>query len=207
MKILALSDRVVDTVYSPRVVELYGDVDLIIGCGDLPYYYLEYVATMLPARVVYVYGNHDNSQYKSDGRVVTAPEGCTSLEDRVMDLNGVTLAGLGGSMRYNREGSHQYTEDQMRARVAGLAPSLVAQRVTKGRALDILVTHSPPLGIHDGEDLPHRGFKGLLTLMRYARPKFMLHGHTHLYRSNAPSETQYLGTTILNVYPLRIIEW
>jgi len=207
MKILALSDRVVDMVYSPRVMEQYGDVDLVIGCGDLPYYYLEYVATMLSARVLYVYGNHDETQYKSDGRIVTAPDGCTSLEDRVLDVDGLLLAGLGGSMRYNRQGSHQYTEEQMRARIAGLTPALVAQRITKGRALDILVTHSPPLGIHDAADLPHRGFKSLLTLVRYARPRFMLHGHTHLYRSNTPSETKYLDTTILNVYPLRIIEW
>jgi Icc-related predicted phosphoesterase len=95
----------------------------------------------------------------------------------------------------------------MRARIAGLIPPLVAHRVSKGRAIDILVTHSPPFGIHDGQDLPHRGFKSLLTLMRYARPRFMLHGHTHLYRSNTPSETHFHETTVLNVYPLRVIEW
>ena len=36
MKILALSDRVVERVYSSNIIQNYGDVDLVLGCGDLP---------------------------------------------------------------------------------------------------------------------------------------------------------------------------
>lgn len=207
MKILALSDRVIDAVYSPRLRELYGDVDLVIGCGDLPYYYLEYVATMLTAPVVYVHGNHDTQQYMANGRVATRPEGCTSLEDRVIEIGGLLLAGLGGSMRYNLESVHQYSEQEMGLRAAGLTPALFANRIRSGRALDILVTHSPPYGIHDGKDLPHKGFKSFLTLLRHAQPRLMLHGHTHVYNPHAVSETQYYSTKIMNIYPLREIEW
>jgi Icc-related predicted phosphoesterase len=207
MKILALSDRIVDVVYSPRIRDLYGDVDLVVGCGDLPYYYLEYVTTLLSAPVVYVFGNHDDGQYMSDGRLLTAPEGCISLENRVIEVGGLLLAGLGGSMRYNRESKHQYTEAQMRGRIAALIPTLLRQQIVKGRKLDILVTHSPPHGIHDGQDLPHHGFESFLTLIRHARPRMLLHGHTHLYQRNATTETQYHATTILNVYPLRVVEF
>ena len=50
MKILALSDEVVPWIYSPTLRERCGDVGLIVGCGDLPYYYLEYVVTVLTNR-------------------------------------------------------------------------------------------------------------------------------------------------------------
>ena len=42
MKILAVSDRVMDQIYCTDVRQKYPDVDLVIGCGDLPFYYLEF---------------------------------------------------------------------------------------------------------------------------------------------------------------------
>lgn len=206
MRVLALSDRVVDAIYSPQVRDMYGDVDLVIGCGDLPYYYLEYIVTMLPAPVIYVYGNHDKMQSMSDGRHVSAPEGCISLEGRVMAINGALVAGLGGSMRYQPHAIHQYSESEMQSRVIRLIPQLLLNKLRTGRYLDVLVTHSPPYRIHDGEDLPHTGFKVFLTLMRSFKPKFLLHGHTHLYRRDAIWGTQYHETRVRNVYPSRLID-
>ncbi len=207
MKILALSDRVNEAIYSPQVRDLYGDIDLVIGCGDLPYYYLEYVVSMLPTPVAYVFGNHDLVQHMADGRKVTKPEGCISLEDRTEKISGLLLAGLGGSMRYNLEVRNQYTQAAMAWRVLGLAPALLGNHLRYGRYLDILVTHSPPHGIHDEADLPHQGFHSLLTLMRLFKPKYMFHGHTHLYRRDAVYQTRYHETEIINVYPNRLIEW
>ena len=43
MKLLAVTDKMVDLIYSPVLVEKFGDVDLVVSCGDLPYYYLEYI--------------------------------------------------------------------------------------------------------------------------------------------------------------------
>jgi uncharacterized protein len=207
MRILALSDRVSDPIYSPQVRDLYGDVDLVVGCGDLPFSYLEYVVSVLPVPVVYVYGNHDKVQYMSDGRRVVYPEGCISLEGRSEYICGLVMAGLGGSMRYQPNASNQYTNGEMRMRIAELAPQLLANKVRYGRYLDILVTHSPPLGIHDGEDLPHTGFKSFLTFMRYFKPRYLLHGHTHLYRRDTISSTWYRDTEVINVYPNRLVEW
>ena len=50
MKILFVSDRVVNRLYSPNVAEHYKGIELIVGCGDLPYYYLEYIECMLNMR-------------------------------------------------------------------------------------------------------------------------------------------------------------
>ncbi|MBN1310038.1 MAG: metallophosphoesterase family protein [Anaerolineae bacterium] len=213
MKILALSDRIVEANHSPQLVERYGDVDLVIGCGDLPYYYLEYIATMLPVPVLYVHGNHDKPTQTANRGTLDAPGGCISLDGRCMSIerqdndSPLLLAGLGGSMSYNRKTPHQYTEIEMRARALKLLPSLMANRARYGRALDILVTHSPPFGIHDGEDLPHIGFKVFLSLMRTFKPRYLLHGHTHIYRLNTVSTTNYEHTKVTNVYPSTLIEW
>ena len=71
MKILAISDEVVDLLYSARLRQHFGGVDLVLGCGDLPFYYLEYIVTALDVPLYYVPGNHDRlEQYLSDGRII-----------------------------------------------------------------------------------------------------------------------------------------
>ncbi len=207
MKILALSDHVVRGIYSPNVRDQYGNVDLVIGCGDLPYYYLEYIATVLTSRVIYVFGNHDKTQYMSDGRIIDRAEGCVDIDGRAFDHDGLLLAGLGGSMRYQPGAINQYTEFEMQQRVAGLIPQLLANKVRTGRYLDVLITHSPPYGIHDGDDRPHVGFKSFLTLMRYFKPRYLLHGHKHIYRQDIPYTSRYEDTTVINVFPARLIKW
>jgi Icc-related predicted phosphoesterase len=207
MKILALSDRVVDSIYSAQLKDTYGDVDLVIGCGDLPYSYLEYIVTLLPIPVLYVHGNHDKVQYAASGRVIAKPTGCIPLDGEVKRINGLIVAGLGGSIRYRPNAEHQYSEGQMRGRILRLAPRLLMNRLLYGRFLDILVTHSPPLGIHDGPDYPHTGFKSFLTFMRYFKPVYMLHGHKHVYRRGETTQSRFGATTVINVYPKRLLTW
>lgn len=210
MKLLALSDEVVDFIYSPRVQERFGDVDLVVGCGDLPFFYLEFIVTMLGKPLYYVHGNHDKlSQYHSDGRIVSRAEGCEAVENMSVYIagprGGLLLAGLGGSIRYN-PGPHQYTQAEMAKRVLALTPALLVNRARYGRFLDVLITHSPPRGIHDGRDMAHIGFDALLTVMDRFRPRFLLHGHSHVYRNDIPTATRYKQTQVINVYPYRVIE-
>lgn len=205
MKILALSDQVVDEVYSPRIRELFGDVDLLISCGDLPYSYMEYVVTMLSLPAFYVHGNHDQPEYTADGGVRTEPGGWVNLDGRVMRAGSLLLAGLEGSLRYKPQAPYQYTDEEMWRKAVRLIPSLLLNRIFHGRYLDILVSHAPPRGIHDGEDMPHRGFAALRWLMEWFRPRYLLHGHKHVYRPQA-SRTRYGATTVINVYPLAVIE-
>ena len=54
MKVLSLSDKIVSFIYSPKVRDRFSDVDLVIGCGDLPYYYLEYVLNALDQPLYFV---------------------------------------------------------------------------------------------------------------------------------------------------------
>jgi Icc-related predicted phosphoesterase len=85
-------------------------------------------------------------------------------------------------------------------RVFGLLPRLFLNRLFHGRYLDILLTHAPPLGIHDRQDLCHKGFKVFLWFMRVFKPKYLLHGHIHLYDLAEVRKTRYNDTEIINVY-------
>ena len=101
MRVLTISDEVVPLVYSLQVKERFPDVSVVLGCGDLPYYYLEFVMTMLNVPCFYVMGNHDHDELTGSGEVLTAPRGCVCLDDQVTMHDGALMAGIGGSLRYN----------------------------------------------------------------------------------------------------------
>jgi Icc-related predicted phosphoesterase len=205
VKILAVSDRVVDAVYGAGMEERFSDVDLVVSCGDLPYSYLEYIVTMLNVPSFYVHGNHDHPEYLANGDVLTEPGGWVNLDGRAVERKGVLLAGLEGSIRYKPDAPYQYTERQMAWKVWRLTPALLLNRLSLGRFLDVLITHSPPRGIHDGDDLAHRGFEAFLSLIDWFKPRYLLHGHKHVYGPE-PTRTRYGQTEVINIYPYRVIE-
>ena len=207
MRILAVSDETVDWLYSPTARGRLGKIDLILGCGDLPYYYLEYQVTMLDAPLFFVHGNHDPLvEYTSSGGTKTAPSGGENVDMRCVNQNGLLVAGLEGSIRYKPDGLHQYTQNEMTLRSLALWPGLVRNRLMYGRWLDVLIAHSPPLGIHDIPTPAHTGFRVFLNLMRVLRPRYLLHGHRHKNYAPGETETQWGATTVINVHPYRVLE-
>ncbi|MGD2165580.1 MAG: metallophosphoesterase [Anaerolineae bacterium] len=206
MQILAVSDHVVDAVYGAGIEERFADIDLVVSCGDLPYSYLEYIVTTLNVPCLYVHGNHDRPEFRSSGEVLTEPGGWSDLDGRSMERDGVLFAGLEGSIRYKPGESFQYTEQQMAWKAWRMTPTLLRNRVRYGRYVDILITHSPPRGIHDGDDLAHRGFETFIGFMDRFKPRFLLHGHKHVYGTE-PTSTRYAETEVINVCPYRVISY
>lgn len=198
MRILALCDQVVEHVYGPQVREHYPGVDLILGAGDLPPFYLEYVECQYNVPMLYVPGNHDPDRY--------AVPGGEDVDGRAMRVRDRLVVGFGGSRRYKRDGAHQYTEAEMHLRLAPLLPRLLLRRLRLGHGMDILLTHAPPRGIHDADDLAHTGFQAFRRLIHLARPRLVVHGHVHLWAGQGRRETTLDGTRILNAYPVRLIE-
>jgi len=204
-KVLAISDQVVPIIESPRIRERFGDVAMVLGCGDLPYLYMEYVATMLSLPCLYVHGNHDHPQHLSNGQVLTDPGGWENMDGRVVQVKGWLVGGLEGSRRYRPKAPYQYTEQEIRYKIWRMGFSMLLNRLRNGRYLDILITHAPPCGIHDAEDACHQGFQALLNFMERFRPRYLLHGHVHRY-ADQEWQTQYLDTEVINVFPSRVIE-
>ena len=206
MKVLSLSDQVVEFIYSPSVTERFASVDLVLGCGDLPYYYLEYLVDVLGKPVFFVRGNHAPLvEYSKDGDARAAPWGALDLHRRVVNFQGLLLAGFEGSLRY-RKGPFMYTQADMWSLVFGMLPRLLANWVRYGRALDVLVTHAPPWGVQDEPDLAHRGFKAFRWLLRVFRPRYHFHGHIHVYARQTPVLTRFHHTLVINTYGYRETE-
>lgn len=211
MRVLAVSDKVEPVLYSPAVAQRVGPVDMVLACGDLPFYYIEYLMTMLSKPTYYVFGNHMREVQYTSGKgeewsQASDPLGACNLHGQTVREGGLLMAGLEGSMRYNRGAGAQYTENEMWGNVIRLAPRLLINRIRHGRWLDVLVTHSPPRGIHDKADLPHQGFTSFLYLMRWFKPRYLLHGHIHIYRHDEVTHSHYASSEVINVYPYRVLD-
>jgi Icc-related predicted phosphoesterase len=205
MKILAISDQEVEEIYDLVPQGHFSGIEMVISCGDLRYEYLEYLVTLLNVDLFYVPGNHDPADDPESP--ATRAAGCTNLDMGTARAKGLLLAGFGGSIRYRPDGTNQYTQAGAFLRAAMLVPRLWRNRLRYGRALDVLITHSPPYGVHDDDSRAHRGLKAINWLLDWSKARYHLHGHIHFVQSNISRDVLWQGTTsVLNVYPYRLIE-
>ena len=195
MKILAISDEECPALwdyYTPGRLDGY---DLIISCGDLNAKYLSFLVTMAKCPVLYVHGNHDVNYDQ------VPPEGCDCIDDHIVVYNGVRILGLGGCRRYH-PGPHQYSENQMKRRIARLSWTL-----KRMGGVDIVVTHAPPAGLGDDEDPAHWGFQALVELLDKYPPPILVHGHVHhSYNHQLAREITFKDTRILNACERYVFE-
>jgi Icc-related predicted phosphoesterase len=209
LKILCISDQIDPQVYSPGIKERFSDVDLILSAGDLPLDYLDFIISSLNKPLFFVFGNHHTEDLKYYKKLWNTPFveeerdymgcGAVHLGTKVMTEGKFIVAGLGGSMRYNN-GINQYTDFEMFFEILKIMPRLVWNRIFHGRFLDILLTHAPPRGIHDKKDKCHQGFKTYLWFMKTFKPKYLVHGHIHLYDLSDVRCSKWENTTVINAY-------
>ncbi len=201
MRVLTVSDQVSDLIHSPSLSQVASGVELVLSCGDLPSDYLEYIISVLNVPMFYVMGNHGG-----EGGEKPKPEGAEEIDQRVVEYKGLLVAGLEGSIRYNARPQYQYTENEMRAKMALLTPRLLMNRARYGRYLDVLITHAPPFHIHDESDLAHHGFKSFLWFIDHYQPRYVIHGHVHVYDNRVETTTIRGSTTIVNTFGYRILD-
>src|SRR5579871_2213253 len=152
VKILAVCDEVDARLYGsqrgPMQQQLQATPDVMISCGDLPAYYLDNLVSKLDVPLYAVHGNHDTPPSRG-GAEGFSQCGAHWLGGRgVRTPGGLLLAGFDGSLRYNK-GAYQSSQAEMQAAVHSLVPWMVLNRLRYGRFLDLLITHAPPLGVHD----------------------------------------------------------
>lgn len=193
-RILLLCDETVPAFYQNWHPGVFDGIDLIISCGDLPSKYLTFIADMFHGEVLYVPGNHD------EGYLSRPPLGCISIDGRIHVWKGIRFLGLGGSMRY-KDGPYQYTDSEMKARVRRMWFSLLRRQ-----GFDVLVTHAPAAGIHDGKDRCHQGFTIFRELIQRYHPRYFFHGHVHLTYGNFPRMCHYESTLVVNGYERFVVE-
>ncbi len=209
MRVLAIADEESEALYGEALLDARPDV--IVSCGDLPFEYLENLVTRAGVPLLYVLGNHDPAAQPAPATLdlepaftALRPEGCDPLDGRVVEVAGLRIAGLSGSLRY-RPGPNQYTQGEMRWRALRLEARVRIGRAFGRGPIDVLVTHPPPLGLGDAEDPPHRGFAAFHRLVASLSPRVMVHGHIHpVHRKRADRR---LGSTlVVNAIPSRLLE-
>ena len=195
MKILTISDEECPALWDHYMPGRLDGYDLIISCGDLNSQYLSFLVTMAKCPVLYVHGNHDT------GYLDRPPEGCDCIDGHIVTYNGVRIMGLGGCRKYH-PGRHQYTDNQMRLRIAKLR-----WRLWRMKGVDIVVTHAAPEGLGDDEDQAHWGFPCLRELIEKYKPAYLVHGHVHMsYGHHVPREIDHNGTKVINAFERYTIE-
>lgn len=192
MRILAVADEEDDVLAARLARGHVPPYDLVVSCGDLRPGYLDYVSTLANAPLMYVRGNHDTDEAGYGDPDIM---GGTALDCRLERVGGLRIAGLDGSFAY-REGIVGYTEREMFMRCVRIA---LAARMAGG--VDVLVTHAPPRGYGDLDDLPHRGFECLNWLLGVLRPRVLLYGHVHLsYGLLAREAAHPSGARLVNAF-------
>ena len=249
MKVLLISDTEQSVLWdhwSHAGAKRLEGVQLILSAGDLKPAYLEFLVTMANVPLLYVRGNHDTIYDEKP------PRGCTRIDDKLVkviedtktgdvyftenyrldtrfrgdEFRAYTIAGLGGSMRYNK-GDDMFTEEEMAVRVrklgrklrlAGIGDKYINRRNVAtdetddavGRNavdLDILLTHAPSFGHGDMDDLAHRGFDSFNKLMEDFRVGYHCYGHVHREYGRIERVMEHpTGTTLVNCSDMYIIE-
>lgn len=209
LKLLAVSDQVDPRIHSASLRQRMPDIDLVVGCGDVPARYLEFLADALDRPVYFVLGNHhEELTRKGEAGKRYEPMGCVDIGGKLITdrSTGLIIAGFPGSPKYSRETAQQYSNFEIAWMMIRMAPRLFLNRLFKGRALDVMVSHAPPRSINDREDVPHQGFPVMRRFLSIFKPAVHLHGHIHIYDRNEVVEQMYGDSFVINVYPYRQVE-
>ncbi|MFI3257412.1 MAG: metallophosphoesterase [Spirochaetales bacterium] len=219
MKILCVSDQIDPLVYSSEAKEYFKDIDIILCAGDLAMEYVDYIVSTLNKPTYFVFGNHNLEEFCFYHKYETTSTYCQNISDNLRYSHGATylgfktakeqnvlMAGCSGSMRYNN-GLAQYTENQMFFQLIKMIPRLLYNKIRYGRYIDIFLTHASPLGIHDKQDLCHKGFACYRWFIKKFKPKYMIHGHIHLYDLQEKRISEWNSTTVINAFSHYVLEY
>ena len=184
MKALVLADR------RPQVdlVQLIQDeqIEIVISLGDFAREDLLPLAQVTHIPKIGVYGNHCSGQYMEE-------IGIMNLHAATWHFGGKSFAGLQGCVRYKSSPyAIMYTQEEVWSILADYPQ------------VDIFITHCPPRGINDEDEVSHQGFDALLDYIDKKPPKILLHGHT--YPDEQSIVTQHGATRIEYVSGYRVID-
>jgi uncharacterized protein len=159
MKIIAVSDTGIRPGFKQRVID--NNIDLVICCGDFSIWGIQQVGEIDWIPKIGVYGNHCTRGYMQDLGII-------DLHLKKFELNGLIFTGFEGSVRYkDSEFAPMFTQEE-------------AFELVKSMPIaDVVISHCPPRGINDQDDLPHTGFDALHDYLKTNNPMAWFHGHTH----------------------------
>jgi hypothetical protein len=178
--ILCVADLIDPYVFSPLVKERFPKVDAVLCAGDVPAEYVDFLASALGKPVLFVTGSHPFSPESAEA------SGAVNVEYRCVKVKAgeKTLLVAGAP------------EAASSFRLLALYPALLWNRLRYGRALDVFLSHAPPLGAGDRPDCP--GLPCFRTFIERFRPAWHAHGKIHLFGPRAERVTARGKTRVVN---------
>src|SRR5262249_2776121 len=101
LRVLAVSDEVDSRLYGNNAWKPWREApQLLLGCGDVPPYYLDYLVSRFDVPLYAIHGNHD-APPPLEGSGGFDHCGASWIGGRAVRVDGLLLAGFDGSLRYN----------------------------------------------------------------------------------------------------------
>src|SRR5690606_881104 len=114
------------------------------------------------------------------------------MHTMIWDFKGYRFGGFQGCVRYkDNPQAIMYTQQQADQLMKNFPP------------VDIFLSHCPPRGINDEDEVAHQGFDCLRSYLDQHQPKLRLHGHT--YPTSDTLISQHQPTRIEYVFEHKII--
>ncbi|MDQ2689144.1 MAG: metallophosphoesterase [Chloroflexota bacterium] len=187
IRILAISDEPDPSLDSAATRDGLGEIDVIVGAGDLQPEYLSFVTDAFHAPLRYVRGNHDVGAAWAHTERALLPQ--PMPDATVVEEDGLRIIGFSGSPKYSDRG--------MERSAAGMwSLSILGWLRARRRRPVLVVSHAPPRDVNDDQDRAHRGFTAFRWLAQRLAPPLWLHGHTALVRRGIDDRTEQLGDTL-----------
>lgn len=160
------------------------NIDVCLLLGDLSLRDVEVVKERIGNTPVYgVLGNHD-------GFELYDMCGIENIHGKVVEINGVRIAGIGGSLKYKDSPMPLLTDEES------------IEIAEKMEAADILISHDSPKFLHGSNDFAHSGLQGITRYCEKYSVPLNIHGHHHdngcLVLAN--------GTRSIECYKAKILE-
>jgi uncharacterized protein len=190
MKLLAFSDLHRDRDRARRLVELSGEVDVVLGAGDYATMRtgLEGTIDVLSAIAVPAVLVPGNAETDAElWEACAGWPGARVLHGEALQLEGASFFGLGGGVPPTPfPWSFDLSEDEAAAKLESCPDGAV------------LVVHSPPKGYLDEVHGRHLGSRAILTAIERKHPALVVCGHIHQCWGGEAA----IGTTpVVNVGP------
>lgn len=184
IKILAIADL---HDWNKSELELINDFEYDCCCllGDIPEAALNIIKQLVRKPLYGVLGNHDDLN-------ALLRCGITDLNGKSATVNGIKLAGLGGSHRY-KNGDYPMLTQRESIKAAAACP-----------AADILISHDTAYHIMKRHDDAHCGLKGISQYISRSKTGLNICGHYHI---RDRKRLLYKGCEILCVYRCALVSY
>ncbi len=186
IRILAIADTHGDLAIKPEMqdkLKNVDDYDLCCLLGDITYSdYEVIIKNVSKEKMVGLLGNHD-------GCDVLRHYNINNLNGKVININGLRIGGIQGSIRYKNEEYPSFTHMES------------IDFLNKMEQVDILFSHSGPFWNYN-DDPVHNGLKGITNYLYKNKTPYNIHGHLHKNKLKVLKN----GTKVQCIYGVELLE-